>query len=456
MMRIRTAVLVRHWSGCIGDKRHMSIRQNLHFLCQRWCVVAILAACCAGVHAQERTPLTLKQVLEAARQNPNVTFTRQAAQAARADVLAADHAPIPVFSLKAGSMYLDGGLDGKGTVGAGPYKDKNIDTGAGLDWTWERGGKRRHRTESALRQANASEADWQDSLVMQQTFAAAAYFDLLAAQTRNHEMTQLAQSAETLAKTAGARLKAGDISAQESMRIEIEAQRAMADGHSALLDQQRAALQLQQLTLISLDVTHQAVQPDWPSLPKTPLPKQVSDDWVAQRADVVAAQERVAAARAALDFALAQKRADVTLGSSVDHDPRVSRRSVEVRLSMPLQWNYDYEGEIGRAQAQLAQAESQLVQTQTSARADLQRMLDEYRAAAQREALYSENIVPRARRVAQQAELAYTKGALSLTDLLDARRTLRSTLIEAAFTRADYAKAQTAWQLRTEATSPTR
>jgi cobalt-zinc-cadmium efflux system outer membrane protein len=186
------------------------------------------------------------------------------------------------------------------------------------------------------------------------------------------------------------------------------------------------------------------------------LPNKVQDDWVAQRADVVAAQERVAAARASLDFAVAQKRADVTVGSSVDHDPRVSRRGMEVRLSMPLQWNYDYEGEIGRAQAQLAQAESQLVQTQTNARADLQRMLDEYRAATQRETLYSQNIVPRARRVAQQAELAYTKGALSLTDLLDARRTLRSTLIEAAFTRADYAKAQTAWQLRTQDTSASR
>ena len=434
----------------------MSIRQNLHFLCQNWVMAAALAACGTSTLAQEPTKLTLPQVLEAARQNPNVAYTRQAAEAARADVLAADHAPIPVFSLKAGSMYLDGGIKKDSYVGSAPYRDKNIDTGAGLDWTWERGGKRRHRTESAQRQANATQADLQDTLVMQQTFAAAAYFDLLAAQTRNHEMTKLSQSAETLAKTAGARLKAGDISAQESMRIEIEAQRAMADGHSALLDQQRAALQLNQLTRITIDAVHQFVEPDWPALPKTALPKQVNDDWVAQRADVVAAQERVAAARASLDFALAQKRADITLGSSVDHDPRVSRRSVEVRLSMPLQWNYDYEGEIGRAQAQLAQAESQLTQTQTSARADLQRMLDEYRAATQREALYSENIVPRARRVAQQAELAYTKGALSLTDLLDARRTLRSTLIEAAFTRADYAKAQTAWQLRTEATSTSR
>ena len=80
--------------------------------------------------------------------------------------------------------------------------------------------------------------------------------------------------------------------------------------------------------------------------------------------------------------------------------------------------------------------------------ADFERLLQERNAAQQREALYEQDILPRARRVAEQAELAYTQGASSLTDLLDARRTLRATLIEAAYTRADYAKAHTAWQLR--------
>ena len=57
--------------------------------------------------------------------------------------------------------------------------------------------------------------------------------------------------------------------------------------------------------------------------------------------------------------------------------------------------------------------------------------------------------MPRARQVAEQAERAFTLGASSLTYLLDARRTLRATLIEAAYTRADYAKAHEAWRLRT-------
>jgi cobalt-zinc-cadmium efflux system outer membrane protein len=127
----------------------------------------------------------------------------------------------------------------------------------------------------------------------------------------------------------------------------------------------------------------------------------------------------------------------------------VSRRSLELRFSVPLQWGYGYEGEIGRAQAQRLQAQDLYEKTKVDARADLQRLLEELRAATQRETLYEKDILPRARRVAEQAELAYTKGASSLTDLLDARRTLRGTLIEAAFTRADYAKAHLAWQLRT-------
>jgi cobalt-zinc-cadmium efflux system outer membrane protein len=52
--------------------------------------------------------------------------------------------------------------------------------------------------------------------------------------------------------------------------------------------------------------------------------------------------------------------------------------------------------------------------------------------------------------VAESAELAYRKGALSLTDLLDARRTLRATVLDGLAARADHAKAATAWRLRTQ------
>lgn len=434
----------------------MSIRQNLRprlhvQLRTATLTTALTLALCSGLaHAQTKADtLGLTQVLEAARNNFDVSLSRQSLEAAKSDVLAADRAPFPVFTAKTSQMYLDNGVNGNQGVGPGPFGQKNIDKSGGIDWTWERGSKRKLRTQSANAQANAAQADLQDTVVMQQLAAASAYFDLLAALERNREMQALSQSAVQLAKSASLRLKAGDLSAQETARLEIEAQRAQADGHSAQLDQQRAVLQLGQLTNLRIELPKWQVQADWPALQSKLNTEAVQEAWIDKRSDVIAAQERVQAAQAALDLALAQKKSDVTLGSSLDHDPRFSRRSVELRFSVPLQWGYGYEGEIGRAQAQLAQSQDLYEKTKVDARADLQRLLEELHASTQRESLYEKDILPRARRVAEQAELAYTKGASSLTDLLDARRTLRSTLVEAAFTRAEYAKAHMAWQLRT-------
>jgi len=73
----------------------------------------------------------------------------------------------------------------------------------------------------------------------------------------------------------------------------------------------------------------------------------------------------------------------------------------------------------------------------------------EIAAAAERARRYDQDITPRSIEVAERAELAYRKGALGLTDLLDARRTLRAALIDQLAARADLAKAVVALQLRT-------
>ena len=406
----------------------------------------LCAICCAQAQAQT---LGLAQVLEAARQNLDVSVAQQSLAAAQADVVSADRAPFPIFTAKTSQMYLDKGVNGNQGIGAGAFGQKNIDKSGGIDWTWERGNKRSLRTQSAKQQALAAGADLQDILVMQQITAAAAYFDLLAARERNQEMQTLSQSALQLSKSARLRFKAGDLSAQDTARLEIEAQRAQADARSAQLDQQRAVLLLQQITKLPINLNTWKIEADWPSIQAQAPTQGVLQAWVDQRADVVAARERVTAASAALELAQAQKKADVTLGSSLDHDPRVSNRMLELRLSVPLIWAYGFEGEIGRAQAQLAQAQTLFEKTKLEASADFQRLLEEFAAALERETLYEQDILPRARKVAEQAERAFTLGASSLTDLLDARRTLRATLIEAAFTRADYAKAHEAWRLRT-------
>ena len=221
----------------------------------------------------------------------------------------------------------------------------------------------------------------------------------------------------------------------------------------AELERQRAALNLWQLTGITIPPQQLQAQADWPALTEALAFAPDLYTRVETRADVRAAQARVQAAQAALDSSSAQKVSDITVGASYDHFPGTSTALMELRMQMPLQWGYSYQGEIARAAAQLAQAQDNLEKVRRLAQAELQGLQQLALSTAQRAQSYENDILPRARKVAEGAELAYSKGALSLTDLLDARRTLRSTLLDALNARADYARASVAWQLRTQPAS---
>lgn len=391
--------------------------------------------------------MSLAQALQAARNNLDVSLARRSLAAAQGDVTAADHAPTPVLTTKASQMDLQHGIGGGNLL-----SQKRIDKSLGMDWTWERGNKRELRTQAAQRNAAAAQADIEDMLVQQQQATAFAYFDLLAAQERIEQISAIARSATQLANTAARRVQAGDLSAQDAARTEIEAQRASTDLLSAGLDRQRAALTLAQLTGFSGPGVLLA-QPDWPSTLKSDADLAAGTVYpsVEARPDVRAALQRVEAARAALDVAAALKKADITLGTSLDHYPGTSTRQLEVRLQMPLYGlfgGYNFQGEVARAQALLDQSQDLLEKTRRAASTDLQRLQQDRQGAAARALSYESAILPRARKVADMAELAYSKGAMSLTELIDARRTLRTILIEDLAARTDHAKAAQAWQLR--------
>lgn len=394
--------------------------------------------------AASGTPtLTLAQALAAARDNSDVALARHALAGARADVLAADHAPAPVLSTKAASIDLQNGVGGGNVV-----TRKRIDKSIGIDWTWERGDKRALRTLAAQRALDAAQSDVQDMQTQQLQAALSAYYDLLAAQERLRETREIERGMAELDRVANLRLKAGDLARQDAARTRIEAERARADSELAELARTQAAVALAQLTARGPGL--QACACDWPAQVAGPAPGGDLLAWAESRADVRAALARAQAAQAELDNAMALRKADVTIGASYDHYPGTSNRLVELRAQIPLQWGYRFEGEIGRAQAMLSAAQEALDKTRRLALLDLQSLQQQAASAAQRAAGYENGILPRAREVAQSAELAYAKGAIPLTDLLDARRTLRATALEALAARADYAKAQGSWLLRTE------
>ena len=414
----------------------------------------------------QAAPITLAQALRAARNNVDVALARSAAAAAQADVLAADHAPFPTLSAKLSSIDLQNGIGAGNLLG-----DKRIDKGIGVDWTYERGDKRALRTQAAQRGASAAQADLEDTQMQQLLAASGAFFDLTAAQERITQVEAIAAGTAQIASTAARRVSAGDLARQDALRLEIEAERGKGDVLTAKLERQRAALALAALlgagatadagtsgAALSAVAPAQNLQTlaDWPALASPDgLTGSTTNDgnlaaWVDARPDVRAATERVEAARAAQASASALKKADITWGVSFDHFPGTSTRQLELRLQMPLQFGYQFQGETGRAQALLTAAQDALDKARRAATLDLQGLMAQLQSGALRSRSYERDILPRAAQVAAQAEFAYTKGALNLADLLDARRTLRTTGLEGLAARTDHAKAASAWRLRTQ------
>ncbi|MBC7703011.1 MAG: TolC family protein, partial [Rhodoferax sp.] len=166
-----------------------------------------------------------------------------------------------------------------------------------------------------------------------------------------------------------------------------------------------------------------------------------------RRPDVLAARPRLLAAELARDLARAQRVRDVGVGVQLDHWPVSASNAsgtgntVSVSVSLPLFVRHGLEGELARSEADVANARETLRRAQLTAQSELAQARSRWAAAAARWRLATDELAPAAERVAAGAELAYRRGATSLLDVLDARRSLRTARIERINAEADGAKA---------------
>ena len=394
-------------------------------------------------------PVTLEALLDRAARHPEVATAQTEVAAALGGKVAADRAPLPVISTSIASIDLQNGVGAGTLVGA-----KRIDTGVGLDWTWERGDKRMHRSRSADFSVDASRLDRADVLIRRKIAIANAFWELLAAQEREADSAQMLSSAEQMAAMARKRLDRGDISEQEFARVAIETERARGEDASLRTARRLAAVALAHSAALSGEPPVAA--PGWPALPAlngdTPAIHRTQS--LQHRPDVRAARARVDAAKSAVDLARSLQLADVTWGGGFNHAPPDHRASVQLRAQFPWQVNYQFEGEIRQAVAALERAELELQRTLMSAETELSALHLRRLSSVQRVQAIEREIVPRSMEVLNRAEAAYVRGAMPLTDLLDARRTFRAVRLDAVQNRAEAARADTEWLLRTHAPAP--
>jgi outer membrane protein, heavy metal efflux system len=392
--------------------------------------------------AQGPQPLTLAETETLWREhNRELQLARTAVASAEADVLTAGQLPNPQVSLNITQISPWSGY------GAGPWKDKKMDNVLRLDQLIERGSKRDLRVKGAEARLDASQRDLDDTgrqqlLTLQQT-----YFDLRLAQEKHRLAGEAAATYDKGLETGRIRLKVGDISKVELSRLQIDKSRADNDARQTQAELEQAQVALAYLIGRESDAAQLVAADSWPTVDD----RQLKRGDLEQRPDVAAARLRVAAAEAARDLAKAQKTRDVTVGLQYEHNMQNEpTNSYGFGVSVPLFIFHEYEGDIARAEADLTAARLLYERTLAQAIGSSDQASSALRSAEERLRRLETGLLADAERVARAAELAYSRGAMNLMDLLDARRTLRQVQIEAATARADYAKALAAWRLQAD------
>jgi len=368
---------------------------------------------------------------------------RRAIESAEADKVIAAQRPNPTLSAGVSS------LSAQNWSAASGFRDKPIDTGIQLSQLIERGNKRELRTEAAQSSLEASRHDFQDVLRQQTLAMRSAFYDLLLAQERVRVSEETQALFRRSVDAAELRLKAGDIASSDLSRLRVDALRAENDVRQTRADREKAQLVLAYFLGLEKSAAAIRAEQDWPAPAAVPAPKSI-DDLLDQRADVRAARQRLEAARKNRDLARAARTRDVTVGVGYDHFPtQISNNTFGVSVSVPLFLFYQFEGEIKKAEVAVNSAEEDLERTRALARADIGRARSDLESAQERVQRYSDSLLKEAQRAADAAEYAYKRGAVGVTDLLDARRTWYATRLDAAAAQADYAKALAAWQAAT-------
>ncbi len=401
--------------------------------------LSILLLCLIGLangslHAEQlpTLPLPLKEVEQmVVQRNRALISARRATAAGEAGMDMAGARPNPVVSLNTSNIN-----------GRRPTTGGNTDTTLRIDQPIERGNKRDLRLSVADALLKANRSDESDSLRQQTLFARQAYFDLKASEEKSRLADESAQLAHQVSSKADLRLKAGDLSAADAARIRTDALKADSEATQARIDLRRARLALAQLLAMEGDAPRLIAADPWPALGALPT----GDADIENRPDVVAARQRLDAAERAVALAKAQQVRDVTIGAQVERVPDDRPGTTYgVGVSIPLFTGYDYRGEIRRAHVDRDVAEDELARIRANALAEQEQAAYEAEHLSERARSLRDEALPAARKAYAAIVLAFSHGAASALDVIDARRSLFAVDTDTTNALADAAKARAAW-----------
>lgn len=402
--------------------------------------------------------LTLVDAQAMARErNIDLKLARTAIDAAKANLEMAGAAPNPSLTLATNSINTANG------GGSGRLWNRSIDSIVRIDQLIERGGKRELRQENAQTLLQAVQSDVVDTERQLRLLVTQAYVDLKAAQEKRAAAIETSRLMESMLSAAQLRKSAGDIAGSDVERVRVDALRSKNDLEAASGELAVARRVLALLIGMTDHIDKLEAIDSWAeSLGPEPLSDARFKDIISLRPDIKAAQARVEAADAGNRLAQSLRTRDVSVGMQYEHFPQPgdatnsNGNSVGFSLQVPLFTRYYYKGEILAAESARTAAEQNLQRARAVAENEISTAWSRLSSAAERVRRNRDELLLAAEKSANAAEFAYKNGAVGVMDVLDARRTLRATRLDALAAQVEFSKALAAWQAATEITQESR
>jgi NodT family efflux transporter outer membrane factor (OMF) lipoprotein len=311
---------------------------------------------------------------------------------------------------------------------------------AGLAAAWEPDlfGRVRRSVESAQAQADAVESDADAVRLSVTSEVARTYFSLRAAQQETQARTTSIAALEQVLALTRERVRAGDLPASDLDFVLLRLQSAQAGVPQLRSRAHSAALALGTLTggLPEDELGVESTSPVAVSWPELPVGQRV--DLLERRADIRAAERRLAASTANTGLAMAERFPRLTITASggflaLDVANLISASSQTLALTPLITWRV-FDG--GRVQAEIRASEARQAGAAVAyeravrgALSEVEQSLSDYLHAKQSLAA-QEAATRRADRVFELSVLRYRSGDVSQMDVLDAERQ-RAELLEA-------------------------
>ena len=349
-----------------------------------------------------------------------------------ADAVIAAAIPNPTVVIQIGE--LSGSNLNKGSGATGCNHDPNVSCGPAENYSFsqliEVAGKRGLRIQSSNFATQAAESDFRDAVRIFSNMVRDTYYQLLQTQKNRWLAQEIVDHYDVIGKANRLRLKGGDISESEFLRVKMEAMRAQSD-----LDTAQASVEQAQADLaVILRWPDRSLQfeakEQWPEVKdygRNLSKDELIDKALLQRPDLQGDKLRAEQADKQLELARRLKYPDVTVTAGYARDPSNNAlNSGFVGISVPLPLFYQYQGESDKAAVNLNQSRLAAEQTELGIRDDVISALAVWNSAEKIVQRFHDGLLDDALAVRNSSELSYSKGAASVLDFIEAQRSYKN------------------------------